>query len=54
VAPGCRDLSAEEKYMWIETVLAKFKYNRSEMAEVQIRDYLDTMAEGIYTVDNLL
>ncbi|GAI18996.1 unnamed protein product [marine sediment metagenome] len=53
-APEFRDLFAEEKYQWTETVLVKFKYNRPEIAEVQIRDYLDTMAEGIYTVDNLL
>ena len=42
-APECRDLSAEEKYQWTETGLVKFKYNRQEIAEVQIRDYLDTM-----------
>jgi len=49
-----RDLSAEKKYKWTETVLVKFKYNRPKIAEVQIRDYLDTMTEGIYAVDNLL
>jgi len=49
-----RDLSPEKKYKWTETVLVKFKYDRPKIAEVQIRDYLDTMTEGIYAVDNLL
>lgn len=49
-----RDLSAEKKYKWTETVPVKFKHNRPKIAEVQIRDYLDTMTEGIYAVDNLL
>jgi len=49
-----RDLSAEKKYKWTETVPVKFKYNRPKIAEVQIQDYLDTMTEGIYAVDNVL